>query len=134
MRFFRNWEYLDKTPHCTCRAEAKSRSKAKAQEVKSTNKAKSKQVTDFGPNFMTHPVLVRMSRKVGLKFSKLFVMWVVGILWMLYGWNPAPTQSLTSTSGPVAGEQALKDELELLKAVAVVGEGTPSDFEPTVRG
>ena len=70
----RHWEYLDKTQHCTCRAETKSRNKAKAQQVKGTSKAKSKQVTEFGPNFMTHPVLVRMSRKVGLKFSKLFVM------------------------------------------------------------
>ena len=70
----RHWEYLDKTQHCTCRAETKSRNKAKAQQVKGTSKAKSKQVTEFGPNFMTHPVLVRMSRKVGLEFSKLFVM------------------------------------------------------------
>ena len=79
VRYLETESTWDKTPHCTCRAEAKSRNKAKAQEVKSTNKAKSKQVTEFSPNFMTHPVLVRMNRKVGLKFSKFFFMFEMSL-------------------------------------------------------
>ena len=53
----------------------------KSKAKRSRNKAKLWKVAQFGPNFKTHPVNVRVSLKVGPKFCEILVFAVNAGVW-----------------------------------------------------